>query len=103
MAKNIEMQYYNGSEYEVCYPKVSLSNITGALNVNYLSGVLPVSKGGTGATSIEAIKQSWGFLNSEDIKDLDVGSFYTYGKDDIEAGVTSLEVGKLYLVYEVIE
>lgn len=42
MAKNIEMQYYNGSAYEVVYPKVILSNVT---------GTLPIANGGTGATT----------------------------------------------------
>ena len=27
MAKNIEMQYYSGSTYEVCYPKTLASNV----------------------------------------------------------------------------
>ena len=35
---NIQMQYYNGSSYEVCYPQVNLANVT---------GVLPVENGGT--------------------------------------------------------
>lgn len=40
MAKNIEMQYYNGTSYEVCYPTVNLAeNVT---------GVLPSANGGTG-------------------------------------------------------
>lgn len=42
MAKNIEMQYYNGSAYEVCYPKVLMTNIT---------GILPIANGGTGNTT----------------------------------------------------
>ena len=45
MAKNIEMQYYNGSSYEVVYPKTNLANVT---------GTLPIANGGTGATTASA-------------------------------------------------
>ena len=42
MAKNIQMEYYNGSSYEEIYPKVLLTNVT---------GTLPIANGGTGATT----------------------------------------------------
>ena len=44
MAKNIEMQYYNGTSYEVCYPKANLTN-----NV---TGILPLANGGTGVQGL---------------------------------------------------
>ena len=43
MAKNIEMQYYTGSAYEICYPKVLLTNV---------AGTLEVANGGTGKTTL---------------------------------------------------
>ena len=42
MAKNIQMQYFNGSSYEVCYPQVLMTNVT---------GILPIANGGTGNNS----------------------------------------------------
>ena len=52
MAKNIEMNYYNGSEYEVLYPYVNLTNSTGNLNISSrTTGTLPLNRGGTGGTS----------------------------------------------------
>ena len=44
MAKNIEMQYYNGSSYEICYPKANMTNVT---------GILSVDNGGTGTTRLD--------------------------------------------------
>ena len=40
--RNIEMQYFNGTDYDTLYPKVNFSNTT---------GTLAVSRGGTGMTS----------------------------------------------------
>lgn len=59
---NIEMNYYNGSTYEVLYPYVNLSNSIGSLDINSrtsgnlnissrTTGTLPLSRGGTGGTS----------------------------------------------------
>ena len=56
MAKNIEMQYFNGSSYEVCYPTVLLTNVT---------GTLPISNGGTGATSASAARIALGCSATE--------------------------------------
>lgn len=49
---NIEMNYYNGSTYEVLYPYVNLTNSTGNLNISSrTTGTLPLNRGGTGGTS----------------------------------------------------
>ena len=65
MAKNIEMNYYNGSTYEALYPKTQYSNIIGTPTLSYsnISGTvpttdlptIPVSKGGTGTTSATSL------------------------------------------------
>lgn len=51
MAKNIEMQYYTGTGYEICYPLVNLSNIT---------GTLAIANGGTGATDASTARTNLG-------------------------------------------
>ena len=52
MAKNIEMNWFNGSGYEVLYPYVNLSNSTGNLDISSrTTGTLPLNRGGTGGTS----------------------------------------------------
>lgn len=38
MATNIELNYYNGNQYEVLYPYVNLSNSTGNLSSSRISG-----------------------------------------------------------------
>lgn len=58
-------------------------------SANNLYGTLPVSKGGTGATTAE-----------EALTNLGAAPAYTYGTDDLTAGTSELETGKLYLVYE---
>ena len=61
MAKNIEINYNNGSGYDVLYPKTDITNTVGTLPISRTSGsidlssrtsgTLPLSKGGTGKTS----------------------------------------------------
>lgn len=49
---DIEMNYYNGSTYEVLYPYVNLSNSTGSLNISSrTTGTPPLNRGGTAGTS----------------------------------------------------
>lgn len=58
MSYNITMNYYDGSTYQELYPTVNLSsNVTGNLSLSgsYITGVLPVSKGGTGFTSLSSL------------------------------------------------
>lgn len=82
MATNIEMNLYNGSDYTVLYPKTAASNLDGALTDSQIpsldaskitsgsfatsripnlsatkitSGTLPVSRGGTGNTSLSGL------------------------------------------------
>ena len=48
--RNIQMQYYNGSSYDILYPETSYSNLTGTMSTSNLP-TIPVEKGGTGATN----------------------------------------------------
>lgn len=77
MAKNIEMQYFNGSSYEIVYPKTDTTNILH--NGETLSSFLD---------------------NIQDNIEIDAAPMYTYGTEDLQAGVTPLETGKLHFVYE---
>lgn len=54
-----------------------------------VTGILPVAKGGTGAATPEAARGNIGAAPA-----------YTYSTTDLEAGVSLLETGKLYFVYE---
>lgn len=44
MAQNIEMNYYDGSQYVALYPLCDLSNVTGNLSSGYISGSLSSSQ-----------------------------------------------------------
>ena len=50
-----------------------------------LSTVVPITKGGTGASNAAQALQNLGI---------------TYGEDDLEAGVSELATGAMYFVYE---
>lgn len=54
-----------------------------------LQGTVPITKGGTGATTA-----------SEALANLGAAPAYSYGTEDLEAGVSALETGKLHFVYE---
>lgn len=54
-----------------------------------ITGTLPVSKGGTGASTAKQALQNLGAAPA-----------YSYGTSDLTAGVSELETGKLYFVYE---
>lgn len=99
MAKNIEMQYYNGSSYEVVYPKTIMTNVTGTLGVaNGGTGRATLTSGsylvgnGTGAVTLRTAAQV--------LSNIGAAPAYTYGTEDLEAGVTALETGKVHFVYE---
>lgn len=61
---------------------------SGVLNINRIP-VVSVEKGGTGANTAATA-----------LANLGAAPMYTYGTDDLEAGVTPLETGKLHFVYE---
>lgn len=61
MAKNIEMQYYNGSSYEICYPKTIMTNVTGTLSI---------ANGGTGGTSAAAARQNLSVYSKAEVDTL---------------------------------
>lgn len=49
---NIQMEYYNGNSYDILYPQVNLTNITGNLPLHNTTGVLATTNGGTGSTTV---------------------------------------------------
>ena len=79
---NIQMQYFNGSSYTVCYPQCNLANVTGTLPVTNggtgvtslsnisltsLGGTLSVAKGGTGLTSSPSMLTNLGSTSADTI------------------------------------
>ena len=51
--KNITMRQYNGTDYDTLYPQTIASQI---------SGEIPISKGGTGATNAESARRNLGVV-----------------------------------------
>ncbi len=84
----------NGTAVAVNGHKHSASDIT--------SGTLPISRGGTNATSAAAARTNLDVYSTSEVdaKIANSGMNYTYGTEDLEAGVTELETGKLHFVYE---
>ena len=60
------------------------------------SGTLPIARGGTGATTAAAARSSLGITPAN----IGAAPAYSYGADDLTAGSSSLETGKLHFVYE---
>lgn len=73
--RNIQMQYYNGTDYDVLYPMANYQNmvgtppgISGDLSFSDISGTVstsqlptvPISKGGTGATTAATARSNLG-------------------------------------------
>lgn len=83
--------------------KHSASDVnSGTLEADRLP-VVPVTKGGTGATTeADALKNlgAYGESNKPTPADIGAAPAYTYGTEDLKAGESALETGKLYFVYE---
>ena len=88
MAKNIEMQYYNGSTYEIVYPTITLTNAT---------GILSIDKGGTGNSEGHAISADNSFYASQldtartfltNLSSTSTGLFD--GTQDVVSGITGI-------------
>ena len=102
--KNIQMQVFNGTDYDTLYPKVNLANSIGVapsatkletaktIRTNLAStsaasfdgttnitpgvtGILPVANGGTGVNSLDTLKNNLGVFN-----ELEAGSYVGIGK-----------------------
>lgn len=85
MAKNIEMQVFNGSSYEAIYPVPASHNHSAS---NITSGTLAVARGGTGQTTATPAVETKGLRQ-----------IYA-GTSDMTAGTTALTTGVVYFVYE---
>lgn len=85
------------------------SIVKGTLNAKRLP-VVPVEKGGTGAATAADARVNLGITpgnigaapasHKHTAADVGAAPAYTYGTADLTAGVSSLETGKLYFVYE---
>lgn len=68
----------------------SAASFDGSSNITPgVTGVLPVSKGGTGSITTDGALQNMGAAPA-----------YTYGTEDLTAGESELATGRLYFVYE---
>ena len=59
-------------------------------------GVIPIETGGTGATTAAEARVALGITP----ENVGAAPAYTYGTEDLVAGVSPLETGKIYFVYE---
>lgn len=105
VSRNIEINYLNtDGSYEVLYPKVNLSNVTGSLSATYISGSIsssnissiPASKvtAGTFAGMVEANSSSESNTTTTQLRNV------YFGTTDMTAGSSVLPTGEIYLVYE---
>lgn len=67
--RNIQMQYYNGSDYDILYPMSNYQNMTGtkpSYNFSEINGIVSITQGGTGATdSSNALKNLGGVTSAQ--------------------------------------
>ena len=69
---------------------------TGRANAADIYGTVPIASGGTGANSAEEARANLGITPAN----IGAAPAYTYGMEDLTAGTSTLETGKLYFVYE---
>ena len=90
---NIQIQYFNGSDYDVLYPQVQPSNITsGELTNNTISPSNILQ--GTLANQLLASANSVSNLTSTMIRNIYAGT------TDMTVGSSVLPAGDIYLCYE---
>ncbi len=77
----------SGGVYTALNGKAASSHKHAASDVT--SGILPVARGGTGATDADGARESLGAAPA-----------YQYSKTDLTAGTSALATGTLYFVYE---
>lgn len=98
-----------GSPIQIEYTGSRWKTVKAVTNANDFTGILPVEKGGTGATTKEDAMQNLGITehktdksNPHGVTATQIGAApaYTYGTSDLTAGTSALETGKLHFVYE---
>ena len=90
---NIQMNKYNAlnAEYDQLYPQPMKHASTHAKD-----GDDPITPSSIGAAELGAD----GKVPVDQLPDMDYAPAYTYGTEDLTAGTSPLETGKLYFVYE---
>ena len=58
------MKQFNGTDYDILYPKTLVSQVDGNWPLNKVSGVLSIANGGTGATTANGILKNLGLDKS---------------------------------------
>lgn len=92
--RNIQIQYFNGSDYDVLYPQVQPSNITSGELINNTISPANILQGEFGymmTANAEAVY---------DISATQVRNIYI-GYMDMEPGTSILPAGDIYLCYQV--
>lgn len=88
------MKQFNGTDYDVLYPKTLVSQIDGNWPLNKVSGVLsidnggtgggalPITSGGTGATTVNGILQNLGIADSLQVEIMTYVGTGAYGQSN---------------------
>lgn len=85
--RNIQIQYFNGTDYDTLYPIVNLQNVTDLLSPSNLAS-------GTLSNSLRANSNATATITSAQIRNIYAGTI------DMTAGTSVLPAGDIYLCYE---
>ena len=85
--RNIQIQYFNGTDYDILYPIVNLQNVTDLLSPSNLAS-------GTLSNSLTANSNATAIITSAQIRNI------YFGKTDMTANSSALTTGSIYLCYE---
>lgn len=85
--RNIQIQYFNGTDYDILYPIVNLQNVTDLLSPSNLAS-------GTLSNSLTANSNATATITSAQIRNI------YFGTRDMTANSSALTTGSIYLCYE---
>ena len=85
--RNIQIQYFNGTDYDTLYPIANLQNVTNLLSPSNLAS-------GTLSNSLTANSNATATITSAQIRNI------YFGTTDMTANSSALTTGSIYLCYE---
>lgn len=85
--RNIQMQYFNGTDYDILYPIANLQNVTNLLSPSNLAS-------GTLSNSLTANANATSTITSAQVRNIYAGT------QDMTSGSSVLTTGSVYICYE---
>lgn len=87
MAQNITIKQNSGTSYDTLYPSIDVTSLS--LDASQISsGVLGVSNGGTGQTTIAGIKDALGISSTDSAPGIFYAKSFEINQNSIENTVT---------------